>query len=105
MASAPQLVEQIVKINAAMIELFNELKGIGKCVFPGGPHVWSKSNCIHAIYDDVGSHEGEIGILYLALALAAAGVSGAGGGGDGMPGQFVMGRADCIASKLTFARP
>ena len=85
-ASEPQFVEQIVKIDAAMIEFFNEFKGIGKCVFPSGPHAWSKSNCVHAIYDDLGSHEGEIGILYSALALAAVGVSGIGGGGDDMPG-------------------
>lgn len=71
-AAEPQLVEQMVKTNAAMIELFNEFKGIGKCVFPEGPRAWSKSNCVHAIYENLRSHEGESGILYSAFALAAA---------------------------------
>jgi len=71
-ASEPRLIEQMVKTNAAMLDLFNEFKGIGKCVFPEGPRAWSKSNCVHAMYENLRSHEGESGILYSALALAAA---------------------------------
>jgi len=71
-ASELQLVEQMVKTNAAMIDLFQEFKGIGKCIFPEGSRAWSKSNCVHAIYDNLHSHEGENGILYSAFALAAA---------------------------------
>jgi len=71
-SSELQLVEQMVKTNAAMIELFNEFKGIGKCIFPEGPRAWSKSNCVHAIYENLRSHDGESGILYSSFALAAA---------------------------------
>lgn len=71
-ATESALVDQMLKTNAAMVELFNEFKGIGKCVFPEGPRAWSKSNCVHTIYDDLRSHEGEPGILYSAFSLAAA---------------------------------
>lgn len=66
------LAEQMVKTNSALLDLFHEFKGIGKCLFPEGPRAWSKSNCVHAIYEPLRSYEGEPGILYSAFALAAA---------------------------------
>lgn len=66
------LLDQMIKTNEAMIALFNEFKGIGKCVFPEGRRAWSKSNCVHAIYDNLRQVEGEPGILFSALSIAAA---------------------------------
>lgn len=67
-----ELASQMLRTNMAMINLFNEFKGIGKCIFPEGPRAWSKSNCVHAIYEPLRSYEGESGILYSAFSLAAA---------------------------------
>jgi hypothetical protein len=71
-ATEIQLAEQMVKTNAAMLDLFHEFKGVGKCLFPEGPRAWSKSNCVHAIYEPLRSYEGEAGVLYSSFALAAA---------------------------------
>lgn len=67
-----QLAEQMVKTNTAMINLFSEFKGMGKCLFPEGPRSWSKSNCVDAIYERLRQHEGEPGVLYSSLGIAAA---------------------------------
>lgn len=67
-----QLAEQMIKTNTAMVNLFNEFKGVGKCLFPEGPRRWSKSNCVAAIYEPLREEEGQPGILYSAFALAAA---------------------------------
>lgn len=67
-----QLADQMVKTNLAMVNLFNEFKGVGKCLFPEGPRSWSKSNCVAAIYEPLREEDGEPGILYSAFALAAA---------------------------------
>lgn len=67
-----RLLDQMIKTNAAMVALFNEFKGIGKCVFPEGRRAWSKSNCVHAIYDNLRKKDGEPGILFSSLSIAAA---------------------------------
>lgn len=67
-----QLAEQMVKTNTAMMNLFREFKGIGKCLFPEGPRSWSKSNCVDAIDERLRQHEGQPGLLYSSLGIAAA---------------------------------
>jgi len=67
-----KLAEQMVKTNMAMVNLFKEFKGIGKCLFPEGSRRWSKSNCVAAIYEPLREMNGEPGLLYSAFALAAA---------------------------------
>jgi len=67
-----QIAEQMVKTNEAMINLFHEFKGMGKCLFPEGPRSWSKANCVDGIYERLREHEGEPGLLYSSLGLAAA---------------------------------
>jgi len=67
-----ELADQMIKTNTALRGLFNEFKGIGKCVYPEGPRSWSKSNCVHSIYEPLREYEGESGILYSAFAMAAA---------------------------------
>jgi len=67
-----QLADQMIKTNTALRDLFNEFKGIGKCVYPEGPRSWSKSNCVHSIYEPLREYEGESGILFSAFAFAAA---------------------------------
>lgn len=67
-----RLAEQMVKTNTALLDMFAEFKDMGKCFFPEGPRSWSKSNCVHAIYEPLRAYEGDIGILYSAFAFAAA---------------------------------
>lgn len=69
---AATLQETMLSTNRAFVGLFQEFKGVGKCLFPEGQRAWSKSNCANAIYEPLREHEGQSGILYTAISLAVA---------------------------------